>query len=348
MTVAAVAVARRIGVAATLLLGAAALAGSIVLATTIGPSGLGAGDVWAVVVHKLGLSAGRAADPIEQAIVWELRMPRVLMDAIVGAGLAVVGVVMQAVTRNPLADPYLLGLSSGASLGAVAILVLGLGGGAVGLGMGAFLGALAAFAAVIALAASDRRLDPATTVLAGVAVGSVCSALTSLVVVVVAEPHKTQAVLYWLLGSVAGTDWPAIAVGLPALAGGLAICLLFGRSLNALAFGDDDAAALGVPTTQLRWVLLVTCALLTGVLVSLSGAIGFVGLLLPHAARIVVGRDHRRLLPAAALAGAIFLVWTDTAARTLFAPQEIPVGIVTALFGAPAFAILVRRRRRAP
>lgn len=324
-----------------------ALVGSIVVAVAIGPSALRPSEVWAVIAERLHLPGATDVAPIREAIVWQLRLPRVLLDAVVGAGLAVVGTVMQAVTRNALADPYLLGISSGASLGAVSVLVLGVGAGAVGLAGGAFAGALLAFAAVVALAISGGRLAPATTVLAGVAVASICSAVTSLIIVAAANAEQTRGVLHWLLGSLAGTRWRDVAVAAPALVLALGACLTRGRSLNALAFGDDDAATLGVDTHRLRWVLLVSGSLLTGVLVSVSGAIGFVGLLLPHAARMLVGRDHRRLLPIAALAGAIFLIWADTAARTMLNPQEVPVGVVTALLGAPAFALLVRRRGHA-
>lgn len=321
---------------------------SIIAASAIGPSFVGPADVWTVVGQKLGLTPHRYVSPIVQAIVWDLRMPRTVLAGLVGAGLAVAGAVMQAVTRNPLADPYLLGLSSGAALGAVAVLVLGIAAGSLGVAGGAFIGALVAFTLVIALAISGRRLDPAVTVLAGVAVGTICAALTSLVVVIAANPFKTREVDYWLLGSFAGTTWSNVLVAAPVVLACLGVCMLCARSLNALAFGDADARALGVDTARLRWILLVTCALMTGVLVSLSGAIGFVGLLLPHAARMIVGRDHRRLLPVSALAGAIFLIWTDTVARTALQPREIPVGVVTALLGAPAFALLVRRSRRVP
>jgi iron complex transport system permease protein len=339
-------VVRRARVTTAALAGLAVLAGSIIIASTIGPSSIGPADTWRVIEGKLGIG-GSHVGPIVTAIVWQLRMPRVVLSALVGAGLAIVGTVMQSVTRNPLADPYLLGLSSGASLGAVAVIEIGVAS-SIGVAGGAFLGALAAFAAVIGLAVSGRRLDPAITVLAGVAVGTICEALTSLIVVVVANPQKTQEVTFWLLGSLAGATWDNVLVALPVVLIGLATCLAAARSLNAMAFGESDAATLGVDVVRLRWILLVASALVTGVLVSLSGAIGFVGLLLPHAARILVGRDHRRLLPAAALSGAIFLVWADTAARTVFDPQDIPVGVVTALLGAPAFALLIRRRRQTP
>ncbi|MGX6448675.1 FecCD family ABC transporter permease [Patulibacter sp. S7RM1-6] len=319
------------------------LVASVTLAVTIGPSGLGPADVWAVVLHRAGLSEGHGLTTMEEAIVWQLRLPRVLLAAIVGGGLAVVGATMQAVTRNPLADPYLLGVSTGASVGAVAVIVLGLGATTLGLTGAAFLGALAAFALVVLLAVTDRRLPPSRTILAGVAVAAICDALTSVLVTSNADSHAAAEVLRWMLGSLSGARWGSLTVAAPAL---LVIGLVFlahGRALNALAFGDDDAAALGVATERTRWILLVAGALLTAALVAVSGAIGFVGLLLPHAMRFLVGRDHRRLLPATALGGAIFLVWADTAARTAFDPSELPVGAVTALLGGPAFVVLLRR-----
>jgi iron complex transport system permease protein len=246
--------------------------------------------------------------------------------------------------RNPLADPYLLGISAGASFGAVIVFV-GIGGAALGLTTGAFGGAMVAFAGVVALAAGrGARLDPARIVLAGVAVASLFDAATSLLIIAAADPDATRGILYWLLGSLAGATWSDLAIAVPLLAVGLGVMLAQARALNAMAIGDDAAAAVGVDVARTRWLLLVTSALLTGALVAVSGALGFVGLLLPHATRLLVGRDHRLLLPATALAGATFLIWVDTFARTAFDPQEIPVGVATALIGAPAFAyVLVRR-----
>ncbi|WP_353826316.1 putative F420-0 ABC transporter permease subunit [Agromyces sp. SYSU T0242] len=336
---------RRSGAATTI--GAAAvlvalLAASVVLAVTIGPAGLAPGDVLASVAAHLGLGEPTLA-PLRDAIVWELRMPRVLTAGAVGAGLATCGVVMQALTRNPLADPYLLGLSSGASVGAVVVLVLGL---SLALPVAAFAGALAALGATLALARAAGGLSPTTTVLAGLAVSAVFGAVTSLVIFWSATTDSYREILNWLLGSLAGAGWPAAAlagvalglVGLPLLA--------TGRTLDAFAFGDTAAAALGVHVPRTRALLLVATALLTGALVAVSGAIGFVGLILPHAVRLVVGSRHRALLPLSALAGAVFLIWVDTGARTLFDPRELPVGILTALVGGPVFAALLLRTRR--
>ncbi|QEO14702.1 iron chelate uptake ABC transporter family permease subunit [Agromyces intestinalis] len=325
-------------------LGVGLLAASIVAAVTIGPAGLAPLDVIRSVAAHLGLGTSDLTH-LQDAIVWELRMPRVLTAAAVGAGLAICGAVMQALTRNPLADPYLLGLSAGASVGAVLVLVLGLG---LVLPVAAFAGALAALAATLGLARAAGGLTPATTLLAGLAVSAVFGAITSLVIFWSATTDSYREILNWLLGSLAGTDWSSVALA----AGALAIVgmpLLFsGRTLDAFTFGDSAAAALGVHVTRTRTLLLVATALLTGALVSVSGAIGFVGLILPHAVRLVVGAGHRALLPLSALAGAVFLVWVDTGARTLFDPRELPVGILTALVGGPVFAaLLIRSRRRA-
>lgn len=325
--------------------GAAALLLSIAVAITIGPADLALGDVYAVVARHLGLGQAHVTR-IEDGIVWELRLPRTLLAAVCGAGLAICGAILQSLLRNPLADPFVLGISSGASTGAVLVVVAGVGGGAIALSGGAFAGALAAFALVLALAAVAGG-GPDRVVLAGVAGTQLFSAVTTFVVFSSADAEQTRGVLFWLLGSLGGADWRDVALCGAVCALGLAVCLTQSDALDAFAFGEDAATALGVSVARVRALLLATTALLTAVLVSAAGAIGFVGLVLPHAARIVVGPVHRRLLPITALAGAIFLVWVDTAARTLFEPQELPVGVVTALLGVPAFALILARRGRA-
>ncbi len=331
----------------------AALVLSVVVAVTIGPAELAPADVWHVVATRLGVgdALGFATpDRLVDGMVWQLRLPRVLTAAAVGGGLAVCGVVMQALTRNSLADPYLLGLSSGASLGAACVLVLGA---TVLLPVAAFAGATAALAATLGLAAAAGRgssggvggSTPTRTVLAGLAVGQLAAAATSFVIFWSAKGDQYREILSWLMGSVAGATWTSVAI-----AGGAALVLgtllaSTGSLLDAFTFGDTAAAALGVPVVRVRWLLLVGVALLTGALVSQSGSIGFVGLILPHAVRLVVGARHRALLPLSALCGATFLVWADTLARTVFEPRELPVGIVTAAIGAPVFALLLWNRR---
>ncbi|WP_024288872.1 putative F420-0 ABC transporter permease subunit [Cellulomonas sp. KRMCY2] len=340
---------RPVTTSAALVVATAVLVASVTFAVTVGPAGIAAVDVWQSVGHHLdGLLTGRTDAPplglLLDGIVWDLRLPRVLTAAAVGAGLAVAGAVMQSLTRNPLADPYLLGLSSGASLGAVAVLVLGV---TVLLPVAAFAGAVLALAAALGLAGSLGTITPARTVLAGLAVAQLCAAGTSFVIFWSATGDSYREILAWLMGSLAGAGWTAVAI-----AGGAVLVLgtlltMTGRTLDAFAFGDTAAATLGIDVPRTRWTLLTVVALLTGALVAVSGSIGFVGLILPHAVRLVVGAAHRRLLPIAALAGASFLVWADAAARTLFEPRELPVGIVTAFLGAPVFALILWRRRSA-
>lgn len=314
---------------------------SISLAVTIGPADLTLPEVWGSIgAHLTGGSSPLSV--LRDGIVWELRVPRTLTAAAVGAGLAIVGALMQALTRNSLADPYLLGVSSGASLGAVTVLLMGA---AVVLPLAAFLGALAALGATLALAGAFGRLTPSRTVLAGVAVSALAAALTSFVIFWFATGDAYREVLSWLLGSLASARWDAVLI-----AGGAMVVIgiplvLTGRLLDGFALGDTTAASLGIPVQGVRWGLLAAGALLTGALVAVSGSIGFVGLVLPHAVRLVVGPGHRALLPLSALVGAIFLVWADTLARSLFEPRELPVGIVTAIIGAPVFALLLARRR---
>jgi iron complex transport system permease protein len=320
---------------------AALLVVSITLAITVGPTSITPADVWGSVLHHLGFGASPLPE-LRDGIVWQLRLPRVLTAAAVGAGLAVSGAVMQAVTRNPLADPYLLGLSSGASLGAVAVLLLGA---AILLPVAAFIGAMLALGLTLLLANSLGRITPSRTVLAGIAVSALASAITSLVIFWTVTGDSYREILNWLLGSLAGARWPEVAIAFAAiLIAGVPI-LASGRILDAFAFGDVSAAALGIDVQRSRWLLLGITALLTGAMVSVSGSIGFVGLILPHAVRLMVGPRHRALLPLSALVGGIFLVWADTLARTVFDPRELPVGIVTALIGAPVFALLLARRR---
>lgn len=316
---------------------------SIMAAILIGPAELGVRDVYAVIAQHLWNHAAEVA-PIDDGIVWELRLPRALLASICGAGLAICGAVLQSMMRNPLADPFMLGISSGASTGAVLVVITGIGG-ALSLSAGAFAGALTAFVLVLILAAAagggqDR------VVLAGVAGTQLFSAITSFIVFSSADAQQTRGVLFWLLGSLGGANWDQVALCGAVCALGLVICWTQSDALDAFAFGHDAAASLGVAVMRVRVLLLVTTALLTAVLVSAAGAIGFVGLVLPHAARIIVGPAHRRLLVVTALAGAIFLVWVDTAARTVFAPQELPVGVVTALVGVPIFVLILARRKR--
>jgi iron complex transport system permease protein len=323
---------------------------SITLAVMIGPVPLAPGLVWRVPLHQV---APNLVVPdwelFQQNIIWEIRFPRVLLGGLVGAGLAVVGATMQALVRNPLADPYLLGVSSGASLGAVAVILLGISWfGMFSLAIAAFLGALLAFGAVYVLARQGGRLTASRLILAGVAVAYIFTALTNFLIYNAPNGEQIKGVLFWMLGGLGGARWEYL--GLPALA--LALGTLYltaqSRALNALSVGEETAITLGVDTSRFRRHMFALTALLTGTLVAVSGGIGFVGLMLPHILRLLVGADHRRLLPVAALAGAIFLIWVDVLARLLVAPQELPIGIITALLGAPFFIWLMQRNQGSP
>lgn len=283
---------------------------------------------------------------VQDQFVWEFRTPRVLLAAIVGAGLAIVGTVMQAVVRNPLADPYVLGVSSGAGFGAVlAFLVLGASRG--GLQYAAsFLGALAALALVLALAGERGRLSPGQVVLVGVSLAYIFNALTFFLIYRSDDPRAAQSVVFFLLGTLQDARWSVIAVPAVAVVVGLVAAAWYGRGLNALVVGDETAAALGYDVHRMRMALLVAGALVTGVLVSVAGGIAFVGLIVPHAVRLVIGSDHRRLLIVSTFTGAIFLVLVDIACRFAARPEELPLGVLTAVIGGPYFLYLLRQRGR--
>ncbi|MFD0266332.1 FecCD family ABC transporter permease [Streptomyces sp. NPDC127106] len=334
--------AARARVGGRLLLAVLALAASVAAAVRIGTADVG----WDGLARVLGTRLGLAVEPLPpllDSLVWDLRLPRVLMAALVGASLAVCGTVLQAVTRNALADPYLLGVSSGASTGAVTVVVLGVGANTLGVTGGALAGALLSFALLLVLLRRSG-LDSVRIVLTGVVVGQLFTALTSLVLMASADADTTRAVTHWLLGSMAPARWNTVAVCAAVTPLGLAAAWLCAHALDGLAFGTDTAASLGVGVRRTRMLLLVVTAALTAVAVATVGAIGFVGLIVPHGMRFLVGPLHRLLLPYAALAGAVFLVWTDALARIAFAPREVPVGVITALLGVPLFLLVLRKR----
>jgi len=320
--------------------------GVLLVALCLGSTALGAGgftvdDVLHTVGARLGVAEPLA--PLRDSVVWELRLPRVLLAAAVGAGLAASGAVLQAVTRNALADPYLLGVSSGASTGAVLVLVLGVGSGVLSLSAGALLGGLASFGLVLVLLGRGST-GSGRLVLTGVVVGQLFTAITSLVVISSGDADSTRSILYWLLGSLAPARWPAVVVTSAAVVVALVVFRSVASGLDALAFGENAASALGVNVARTRVVAIVMSAALTAVMVASVGAIGFVGLIVPHAVRMLVGSEHRGLIPASAVAGAVFLVAADALGRTVFAPQQVPVGVVTSLLGVPIFLVIARRR----
>ncbi|MDF7679694.1 iron ABC transporter permease [Enterobacteriaceae bacterium ESL0689] len=286
-------------------------------------------------------------DPLDAGIIWSYRLPRAAVSACCGACLAVSGVVLQSLLRNALAEPYLLGISAGASTGAVLVTLTGLGAGLISMSSGAFLGALMAFlfVALLAAAASGRHGGAITSqiILAGIASSQLFNAITSLVITHSANAEQARGIMFWLLGNLSGVRWPDVFLALPTTLVGLIVCFACARHLDAFSFGSESAAALGIPVKRTRTVLIVAVTGMTAIMVSIVGAIGFVGLVIPHATRLLVGNQHHRLLPVSALIGAIFLIIADVISRTLLPGQVLPIGVITALAGAPAFSIILIR-----
>lgn len=334
---------RALGWTATLLV---VVVSSAVLCLGLGPSGVTPGTVVSVVGFHLGLPITPEWTPAEEAIVWELRAPRVLLAAAVGAALAISGVALQAMVRNVLAEPYVLGISSGASTGAAGSILFGFatGAGQYALPVSAFIGALAASLIVFALARSNGQVTSVRLLLAGIAVGYALSAATSFLVFASDNPEGSRSVMFWMLGSLALARWgPLLVLVLLVTLASWTYFMLAAHRLDALAMGDETALALGVRPDRTRIKLLLAVSLCTGLSVAAAGAIGFVGLVVPHLARRLVGAAHSRLLPVTALLGAALLIWADAVGRILMQPRELPIGILTALVGAPFLVMLVRR-----
>lgn len=326
-----------------------ALLATMAVSLGIGDVSIPVDRVVAVVARRAGVG-GVHVTLLEDQIVWQLRLPRVLGAVGVGAGLAVCGAVLQSLTRNDLADPYLLGISSGAAVGAVTVIVTGVSVagliGATAIGAAAFVGALGSLLLVLVLAAGrGGALPPGRTVLAGVAVAQACTAYTSFLVIANGDSDAARRVLDWTLGSMAGFRWSSALVVVAVVAVATVAVLPVAPHLDAFAFGETSARSLGISVERVRWLLMAGTALVTAVLVAYAGAVGFVGLIVPHMVRFVTGARHRWLLPTSALTGALVLVVADTVARSLFDGQEIPVSVVTGLAGAPFFAWLLRRSR---
>jgi len=325
----------------------AALLLAVIAGVAIGETSISLPVIFQVLANKLW-GAGYLLDPIDEGIVWNYRLTRAIVAAACGAGLAISGVVLQSLLRNALADPYLLGISAGASTGAVLVTLIGLGAGAISLPTGAFAGAIAAFALVALLARSSRGESAANQIiLAGIAGSQLFNAVTSFLITKSANAEQARGIMFWLLGNLSGVRWSSVMLAVPVVLLGLLVCLWHRRALDAFTFGSDSAASLGIPVRRVQAILIATAALVTAVMVSIVGSIGFVGLVIPHAVRMIAGVRHARLLPLSALSGALFLIAADVLSRTLIKGQVLPIGVITALVGAPVFALILIRGNRA-
>jgi iron complex transport system permease protein len=342
-----VTLARRIGTGTGIALSAAAvLVVSVIVAVSVGAVAIPLGTVWGIAVDRIlpGIvtpdwSAGR------ENIVWEIRFPRVILAGLVGAGLGLVGAALQSVTRNPLADPHLLGISSGGAFGAIAALLhTGLFLGLLTVPLMAFGGALAATVLVLGVARLAGASSADRLVLAGVAVSFVIMACAN-ILIFLGDPRATHTVVFWMLGGLGLAQWSHLIWPLAVLVPcGLWLWAQAGR-LNAMSLGDETAASLGIEVGRFRLTVFVVAALITGVMVAFSGLIGFVGLMMPHLVRLVLSGDNASVLPGSVFAGAVFLIWADAAARVVMAPEDMPIGVVTGLIGGVFFIWMMAKRR---
>ncbi|MSP21493.1 MAG: iron ABC transporter permease [Dehalococcoidia bacterium] len=341
----------RLGMPGATLLSVAILLVTCALALTLGAAPI---PMWSAVrivldaVPGVGLLVDASGEPEPwRRIVLDVRLPRVAVASVVGAGLAFSGASYQGVFRNPLATPYLLGVASGAALGAALVIVSPLGTGGYGFGpvpLAAFAGGLVTMVAVYALSRTrGGAVSPTTLILAGVALSSVLSGLTSFIIL--GAELRAQPILAFLFGTLNISTWERLAWGTPYLVVGSAIVLAYGRVLNVLQLDEEQAGQLGIDVTRTRLIVLAAASLIAATTVAIAGIIGFVGLIVPHMVRLICGGDYRRVLPLSAILGAAFLVGTDIVGRTIMAPQEIPVGIITAIAGGPFFLYLLRTRR---
>jgi iron complex transport system permease protein len=325
------------------------LAVVILVSASIGSVNIPLGTAWRIIADKLLFFVDLSGDWSDgwTVIVWDIRLPRVLLAGIVGASLSVAGATYQGLFRNPLADPYLIGVAQGAALGAVTGFLLPFAGVGATLGLVpamAFLGALGAVTVVYFLARVGKTLPVSTLILAGVALGALLGAVVAYLTIT--SGQMMRSIMFWLSGSFALSQWREVWIVLPVMLAASAFIMLYGRSLNVLQLDEEQAQQLGINVEKMKILLLVAATLITAAAVSFVGIIGFVGIIIPHAVRLLWGPDHRFLLPLSMVTGAIFLILADLVARTALSPSEIPIGVITALVGAPFFLFILRRRSR--
>ncbi|KHL14564.1 iron complex transport system permease protein [Mumia flava] len=323
-----------------------ALVTLVVVSAGTGQLAISPSEVVGSVLHRIGIDAGpMPAHPEGDAALWNIRFPRVVMAVIVGASLATAGALMQGVFGNPLAEPSVVGVSAGAAVAAATAMVFGLAAlGTWTVPALAFVGGLVTTLLVYALSRAGGRTEVVTLVLTGIAVNAVAGALLALLMFL-ADTQAREEIVFWQLGSLNGTRWDYVAVVLPFAVVGIGVAMLLSRKLDLLALGDRAARHLGVDVERLRIVSITLVALLTAAAVAFCGIIAFVGLVVPHLVRMVVGPGHRLLLPASALGGAVLLVAADLVARTAVPFAELPIGMLTSLIGGPVFFVLLRRTR---
>ncbi|HEX5096114.1 MAG TPA: iron ABC transporter permease [Acidimicrobiia bacterium] len=322
-----------------------ALVGGCVVAAAVGAFSIPITDILGSIAHRVGLPFGPQPDPTAESVLWDIRFPRIALAVVVGAALGCAGASMQGTFGNPLAEPGIVGVSSGAALGAVAGIALGFAAlGTWSLTAVAFVGGLVTVAVVYAASRSDGRTEVVTLILTGIAVNAFTGAVIGLLTFF-ADDAELRSITFWSLGSVAQATWPKVAVVAPVAVAGIVLATRRARSLDLLALGDRAAVHVGVDVDRLRLAMLTIVAVLTASAVAVSGIILFVGLVVPHLVRMVAGPGHRLLLPASALGGAALLVVADLIARTIAAPAEVPLGVLTALIGSPFFFWLLRRTR---
>jgi iron complex transport system permease protein len=318
----------------------------MVLATAFGSVKIPMPTVGGILLSRLPFVADGGNPPgTLETIILDIRLPRVILAGLVGAALATAGATYQGLFRNPLADPYLIGVAQGAALGAVVAFLLPAGGtGVMLVPLFAFAGALMSTFVVYNLARVGKALPMTTLILAGVALGALLGSVVSYLII--SSGDKVHGILFWLMGSFALSRWLEVWLVLPGVVVGVGVILLFARHLNVMQLDEEQAQQLGVNVERLKVILLAMAVLITAAAVSFVGIIGFVGIIIPHAMRLLWGADHRLLLPLSVLAGAIFMILADLLARSVLAPTEVPVGVITALVGAPFFFYLLRRRRK--
>ncbi len=330
----------------TLFISAAALAVIIIISGALGSSDIPLPVIIDMIISRIWPAAGTTTWPSSmQTIFFDIRLPRILMAGLVGSALAVAGAAYQGMFRNPLADPYLTGVSQGAALGAVIGFLLPFGVSTAVIPLLAFIGALLSVTAVYLIARVGKTVPMTTLILGGVAMGAFLASITSYLLIISGD--KMHGIVFWLLGTFSLADWWRVSIMAPYILAGILVICLMARPLNIMQMDEDQAQQLGVNVEQIKLVLLIAATLATAVAVCFCGIIGFVGIIVPHTIRLLTGPDYRFLLPLSALSGAGFLIVTDTVCRTALAPSEIPVGIITALIGAPFFLYLLTQKKKA-